>query len=958
MVMAAMAQSHAESEIVASLPTGKANAMHKEFLVQGNGEWWEANIASLQKHRPELYALLLAAPPSKERSPVATTPWPGIASHLETVSPEAQGLVVFLGMGLGCGPLLILRERPAVAQIAIVEPSLAVFRAALQATDLRPLFAASKVFFFVGDFDWDGFETAVTRVAALEDTHVLRHVPSFQWQPELYGPVNDRAYLLLNQLNASGSTTRQCGPVFVENRFANLALLNRSCTLDALRDCCKNKPAVLVAAGPSLNSSLPELRQLVGRCVLIAADSALAPLLQAGIVPDFVTSIDYLDLNFEKVAPFLEREWPLSLVAMVKSTPLMAKRFPARHLFLAFAEDYPQQWIIDALGVRTLAQNASSVAHLSLGLALVMGCDPVIMVGQDLSYTTALGDHAEGTIIMRDKLPHDREIFDVPAVGGGTVPTDRQFLSLLKTFEDIIGATPRLCVNASAAGARITGTMEMGLAEASRKFLRGEVAVGAIVEESVKKGPHFRVAEFLAAGSAQIAAIRKMEEDLAVACRMGQEAQKEVARLAKKPGPWRSVADLPASSREILGRLDRFNGELDSVGAVWLPLLELTFGMLSDNDRQRERNELVGRREGYIPWVTAELARIQGVNQQRLEVLQGYAEKLEKLLVHLEAEAVLSECGCGAGEEQLAVQLAAGNYAVARRLANGLKASGPVNTNVLLLSGEANAGMLDFVAAANDWQGAEDRNSGVTETVAGVRRKFCEEWFGFAQRYANPGAGGDNFPHLLPRWVARIVGAAGGCEGAANLLRPFFENQVERLTTLLEKGEGTEVGDILRAWELVDGESSGFLILLARWHACQGRSAEAIREMERFLARDPANLDGLHFVIRTFFATGRYDEGLARLQRAVAENPRAASLWEVIGDTLFSAADYAAAAVAYERCFLALPGRLSVLLKMGNCYVSQGQTAPAVAAYEAVLARDPECGEARRLLAEARRPAG
>src|SRR5437763_9444636 len=70
--------------------------------------------------------------------------------------------------------------------------------------------------------------------------------------------------------------------------------------LDLLRDAFKGKPAVLVAAGPSLAKNMHLLHELVGnaepgtrRAVIIAVQTMLKPLLAAGIEPDFVTSLDY-----------------------------------------------------------------------------------------------------------------------------------------------------------------------------------------------------------------------------------------------------------------------------------------------------------------------------------------------------------------------------------------------------------------------------------------------------------------------------------------------------------------------------------------------------------------------------------------------------------------------------------------------------------------------------------------
>lgn len=43
---------------------------------------------------------------------------------------------------------------------------------------------------------------------------------------------------------------------------------------------------IVVAAGPSLNKNINELKKAKGKSLIIAVDTALKPLLRAGIVPD------------------------------------------------------------------------------------------------------------------------------------------------------------------------------------------------------------------------------------------------------------------------------------------------------------------------------------------------------------------------------------------------------------------------------------------------------------------------------------------------------------------------------------------------------------------------------------------------------------------------------------------------------------------------------------------------
>jgi Flp pilus assembly protein TadD len=899
---------------------------------------------ALAGHRPDLLKLVMADRQGQHDVAAVTggEPWPGVADHLQTVPSDAKGLVVFIGMGAGHGPLLLLRERPDVAQIAILEPSLDLFIAALATVDLQPLITSKRVFFFVGEIDWQALENSVTRVASLEDTHILRHLPSFNWRPELYAAVNDRAYMLLNQINASGSTTRTCGPVFMENRFAAFTLLRHAHTLDALRDRFRGLPAVLVAAGPSLTRSMPELRKVAGRCVLIAADSALAPLLKAGIIPDFVTSIDYLDLNFEKLAPFVGREWPFSLVALVKGTPLVPARFPARHIFFAFADDQPQKWMMHALGIRTMSVLSASVAHLSLGLAMVLGCGPIIFTGQDLSYTNAVGDHADGTVIMRDDLPRDREFFRRPAVGGGIAITDRQLLSLLKIFEDIIAAAQGQYINATAAGLRIAGTTEMTLAEAAVRHCQTSVPAATIVDGAVAADSGPDVDHFVRAAKKNLAAVRETAKQLKGVISLTQRLAGDLGGLVGAKEKYTHFEALPGQLRQQLARFDQLNGAIDNNTATWIPVVELTFAMLSENDQRRDRNERLREQAGYLPWLSAEIERIHTLNIARLKVLDDYAVGLQRLLTNLAAEKkLLAGKNAAAAREMIKLHLGAGNYVLAGRLLAALPAPARNDAGYYLLSGEIRAGRLDFSGALADWRQALAIDPSLAERISALKQRLGAEWLGFVERYGNADEGGDNFPHLLPVWLGRVAEILAEETDLSELLLSVWEEHRRRIEAWLAEGRLDPAELTLNGWQPLSDRLPESLVLRAKLFGAKGEHGAAVDIMKKVTAGPPDRADWLALLTRLLLKAHQFDEAIAVLGRAVQLDGQNAAIWEEIGDILFAGRDYAGALLAYERCFLALPGRVDALRKMGDCYLAGRQTAAAIAAYEATLARRP-----------------
>src|SRR6185436_528369 len=64
-----------------------------------------------------------------------------------------------------------------------------------------------------------------------------------------------------------------------------------------LQGALESTPAVVVGAGPSLDSQLDALRALAGRAAIIAVDTALRPLLAAGITPHIVVAVDPSSIN-------------------------------------------------------------------------------------------------------------------------------------------------------------------------------------------------------------------------------------------------------------------------------------------------------------------------------------------------------------------------------------------------------------------------------------------------------------------------------------------------------------------------------------------------------------------------------------------------------------------------------------------------------------------------------------
>jgi hypothetical protein len=243
-------------------------------------------------------------------------------------------------------------------------------------------------------------------------------------------------------------------------------------------------PAIIVAAGPSLARNIDQLGDLRDRAVIIAVQTVLKTLLARGLSPHFVTSLDYHEISarfFHGVEDFGHT----ILVAESKVTWRVPEVFRGRiHLLHSeFLEDL----LREAAPTRGRLRAGSTVAHLAFYLAEHLGCDPILLVGQDLAFSDGLyyppGMPIEliwrpelsrfVTVEMRqwERIVRSRAMLRlVKDIHDRDVYTDDQMFTYAEQFQSDFLATSTRVIHASEGGMRLQGTEVMTLREAAERF--------------------------------------------------------------------------------------------------------------------------------------------------------------------------------------------------------------------------------------------------------------------------------------------------------------------------------------------------------------------------------------------------------------------------------------------------------------------------------------------------------
>ncbi|WP_412852682.1 6-hydroxymethylpterin diphosphokinase MptE-like protein [Ectothiorhodospira shaposhnikovii] len=394
------------------------------------------------------------------------------------LSKEGLEVVVVLGAGLGYHLEAVLDKVEKDVSVVVVEPDPAALRLAMHHRDLTRILESDSVIWVVDARP----QVAVERVVQALDAVTIR-----AWAALLSPPLSRRymafakPFVLvlgssLNTLRLNLNTQIKAADLFMGNAFRNLPYLAGSPGVLHLRDAWKERPVLVIAAGPSLNQHLDLLKSHQDRILMIAVGQAWRTLRGAGIEPHFVATVDPFDANLAHFEGMVSRG--ARLLADAGTHPGVVAGFNGPRVF-CYARYSVDILISRICGFRGVLQSGGSVANTAFSFAWNLGASPVILVGQDLAFTGGV-THAAGNA-YRTKLEDIEESCrrhwrEVPGYYGDTVTTNAQMDVYRHWFERVIvsqGTSMRV-INATEGGARIEGAEQMPLAQALSEWASKE----------------------------------------------------------------------------------------------------------------------------------------------------------------------------------------------------------------------------------------------------------------------------------------------------------------------------------------------------------------------------------------------------------------------------------------------------------------------------------------------------
>jgi Uncharacterized protein conserved in bacteria len=397
---------------------------------------------------------------------------------------EDQSDVIFYGIGLGYQLEAFMEQYPNTA-FTVYEPVPEVFYHFLHHFDLREIPGHLLKNVCIESRPEDLVNFCRRFVSGISKSVLVIELPSYrsifaEKRQAFFTQFEQR----INERRISVATNSAFEKRWTINSLKNLIrVLNSPNILLANKDRFKNKPAIMVAAGPSLEEELENLKKIRdnGLAYIFSAGTALNALVRNKVYPHAACTYDPTEENQIICKEVLKKE--------IKSIPLIfgstvgyetLEKYPGPTLHMLINQDTLAAFYLKAKGGEGLEYvcDATTIAVITLQLLGKLGFNPIILVGQNLAYRHNK-NYASGSTYLNLEEASSQELNNavlVDDVHGNKVLSNDSYLVMRQQIETCLRQFGDLnVINTTREGAHIKGTRFQSLDDTIKDCLRDRV---------------------------------------------------------------------------------------------------------------------------------------------------------------------------------------------------------------------------------------------------------------------------------------------------------------------------------------------------------------------------------------------------------------------------------------------------------------------------------------------------
>lgn len=408
---------------------------------------------------------------------------------------EVGYYAVFFIFGMGyVGYLLELAQRYPENLIVLYEPDETIILKQLESKDMTKLLQQKNIYWVVGKNRRSILNKIIDTGLDYKNGMDIRSamIPNYR---KMY---KEEAAFFLEQVTVARNfmgVSKNTKIVFEEDRgksyLYNILDLSHQASVQNLIDAIKEEniagiPAVLIAAGPSLDNNIMDLLPYQEKVFIICLDSAVRTAARWGIIPDLLICVDPRK-NPELFDNELGAKIPL--ISHMYCNYNVTKKCGGRRFYSGDRDNFEkcllERYHTDLKALST----GGTVANTAFSLLREMGFQTIILIGQDLAYPGKRTHTVDANDEREIAESSDGRYFYVDGIDGNPVLSEFNMCLYRQWFEEQIIRFPDLeVIDATEGGALIKGTKIMTLKEALMQYC----------QEDVKNfGPMIQKAEYL-----------------------------------------------------------------------------------------------------------------------------------------------------------------------------------------------------------------------------------------------------------------------------------------------------------------------------------------------------------------------------------------------------------------------------------------------------------------------------
>lgn len=437
-----------------------------------------------------------------------------------------KSVLIIIGLSNGIYAKTLLKKLGAENDVIIYEPDPCVLLKNMEEIDLYELLIDQRMYLFTKDINEKELREAIQIICPYERINYTQILVLPNYNHLCEEEILRIQEVIVKEIHfteVQSSTFYHLGEEMNDNMIDNLEFVSEGTTIDILKEQIsrikgyEDIPAIIVGAGPSLKKNIEELKKSKNKAFIIATDSAIKPMMQYGIIPDLLVTIDP-----HKPMELFEQESVRSLpyVVCLQTRYEVLKEHQGKNIF--FTSDMFMYGLYQKFGyeISTL-ETGGSVACNGFSLAAFIGFKNIVLIGQDLAFTDNK-KHIEGTYKEKEISAEESSKYAyVKDMEGNDILTYANFKVYKEWFEAEISHMREFrVINATEGGAFIEGAENRTLQYVNETLCIRDIDFEEIIEnlpqifdETVKKNLNEYIASFPRVGKKLHKLFKEILED-------------------------------------------------------------------------------------------------------------------------------------------------------------------------------------------------------------------------------------------------------------------------------------------------------------------------------------------------------------------------------------------------------------------------------------------------------------